>query len=153
MPIDYHSLVTADRWIDLPAPSGPAHLWAGGGLLDDAPVDAATTFAGSAWVSAELDPSFGVTGLRLAPDATTPRHHHDTDGLILVFDGLLRVAWDEPDGTRREQEIGRGAFWVSSAGTAHVVTAGPEGATYGQAWPSGAAAPVTTWYDEGWVAA
>jgi mannose-6-phosphate isomerase-like protein (cupin superfamily) len=147
---DVFSLVDDGGWIDLPLTLSPRYLWADGGTLADAPVDFAKTFGTNMQVATKLDRSFNLNGLRCAPDFAVPRHHHNLDELIIVLAGSFTVRWTE-EGTDRSRTVGAGGFWVSRAGTAYQMTAGPTGVTYTECWPEPMANLLTWWHDEGWV--
>lgn len=144
-------LLTEDGWRDMTVdPSFPSYLWADGGTLADAPVDARKTFDGNMWVALGIDPSFNLNGLRCAPNFSVPRHHHNLDELIVVFGGEFHVNWGA-DGEEGSRTIGPGEFWISKAGTPYLMTAGPQGVTYMETWPEPMAKLETYWHDAGWV--
>lgn len=144
-------LLTADGWRDMGVDqSFPAYFWAEGGPLADAPVDMEKTFVGNMWVNTGIDPAFNLNGLRCAPDFSVPRHHHNLDELIIVFEGQFTVTWGA-DGREGSRTIGPGEFWISRAGTPYLMTAGPEGVTYIETWPAPMAELETYWHDDGWV--
>ena len=47
--------------------------------------------------------------------------------------------------------IGPGEYFLSRAGTPYTMTAGSEGVTYIETWPSPLPKLLTYWHDEGWV--
>lgn len=151
MPIHEFSLVNDKGWMQMPLEVMPTYLWADGGQLADAPVDFAKTFDGNMWLSTEMDPAFNINGLRCAPGFAVPRHHHNLDELIVVFAGQFHVTWTTEDGTEDSRTVGPGEFWISSAGTPYLMTAGPEGVSYTETWPEPMANLLTWWHDEGWV--
>ncbi|PVX63331.1 UNVERIFIED_ORG: hypothetical protein FNL38_1164 [Nocardia globerula] len=152
MAIEYFNLLSEEEgWIDLSVDQDlPSYLWNEGGLLADAPIDMEQTFKGNMWVSNKVDRSFNLNGLRCAPNFSVPRHHHNLDELIIVFEGEFHVAWGQ-DGEEGSQTIGPGEFWISEAGTPYIMTAGPEGVTYIETWPEPMEKLETYWHDAGWV--
>jgi mannose-6-phosphate isomerase-like protein (cupin superfamily) len=148
---DEFKLVGTDGWVDMPLDVTPRYLWADGGTLADAPVDFAKTFGTNMQVSANVDRSFNINGLRCSPNFAVPRHHHNLDELIIVFAGEFTVRWTGPDGEEQRRTVGPGEFWVSRAGTDYQMTAGPDGVTYTECWPEPMADLRTWWHDEGWV--
>ncbi len=148
--IDYFTLLSEDGWIDLPLDIMPSYFWNDGGLLADAPVDFAKTFGGNMQLCTKVDGSFNLNGLRCVPNFAVPRHHHNLDELIIVFAGQFHVAWGK-DGEEGSRTIGPGEFWISSAGTPYIMTAGPEGVTYIETWPEPMDTLETYWHDAGWV--
>lgn len=149
--IESFSLLSDKGWLELPVDqSSPTYFWDEGGLLADAPVDMAKTFEGNMWLSTEVDGSFNLNGLRCAPNFAVPRHHHNVDELIIVFGGQFHVAWGK-DGEEGNRTVGPGEFWISTAGTPYLMTAGPEGVTYVETWPEPMEKLETYWHDAGWV--
>ena len=64
--------------------------------------------------------SFNVLGVKMAPNYTIPRHHHNIDQLVLVHEGEV---WQ---GKRR---FVRGDAYFTRAGHPYSITAGPDGCT------------------------
>ncbi len=139
MPIEFLDLLDADdaaAWEPWPVADDPGR-W---------------RCEGDAWRSTSIDPSFGLTGLRLAPGTTVPPHRHNRSLLVLVFDGSLEVAHreisDDAAAALPEVEtasLGAGQFCVVDAETEHRLSAGPDGATILTSWPLRAPELVTTW--------
>ncbi|WP_038169783.1 cupin domain-containing protein [Tomitella biformata] len=152
MAIEYFNLLAAEEgWGDLSVdPTMPSYLWNDGGSLADAPVDMEKTFKGNMRVCRQVDSDFNLNGLRCAPGFSVPRHHHNLDELIIVLGGEFHVAWGK-DGEEGSKTIGAGEFWISRAGTPYIMTAGPEGVTYLETWPSPMSELSTSWHDEGWA--
>ena len=100
-------------------------------------------------ISTKVDRSFNLNGLRCTPGFTVPRHHHNLNELIIVFDGEFTVEWGE-QGEARSRRVGPGEFWISDAGTAYMMTAGPAGVTYIETWPEPVASLKTYWHEGGW---
>jgi mannose-6-phosphate isomerase-like protein (cupin superfamily) len=132
----------------------PSYFWKDGGLLADAPVDFAETFGGAMWVTTKpIDiPRFNRNPLRVRPHFTVPRHHHNVDEMLFVFAGeySIEYGYDEPGGPRTVR-VGPGEVFLSRAGTAYTMTAGPEGVTYIETWPRPLEELETVWHDVGWV--
>jgi quercetin dioxygenase-like cupin family protein len=150
VPIDFFDLLGGEGWERLAVDqTSPGYFWDEGGLLADAPVDMAATFEGGMLVSTRVDRSFNLNGLRCAPGFTVPRHHHNLRELIIVFGGEFTVEYGDrgEEGCRR---VGPGEFWISDAGTAYLMTAGPEGVTYIETWPEPVALLETYWHEGGW---
>ena len=103
---------------------------------------------GGAWQSTRIDPSFGLTAIRLAPGATVAAHRHNRSLLLLVFEGSLAVTHrevtDEP-ADEATVDLHAAQFCVIDAETVHRLTAGPDGATYLSSWPLRAPELLTTW--------
>ncbi len=140
MPIEFLDLLDADdaaAWEPWPVAGDPAR-W---------------RCEGDAWRSTKIDPSFGLTGLRLAPGTTVPPHRHNRSLLVLVFRGTLEVTHRETgDPTASPDETARlraGQFCVIDAETEHRLTAGPDGTTILTSWPLRAPELVTTWESAG----
>ncbi|WP_344414138.1 hypothetical protein [Pseudonocardia ailaonensis] len=151
MAIEEFSLVDGDGWTDMPLTLQDSYLWVEtDGLLADAPVDFAKTFGTNMTVSTRVDPAFNINGLRCTPNFAVPKHHHNMDELIIVFGGSFTVTWEE-DGQEQSRTIGPGEFWISRAGTAYQMTAGPDGVSYTETWPESQVNLRTWWYDECWV--
>ncbi len=134
MPIEFLDLLDADD-------DGAWRPW---------PPDDAAHVDGPAWHATRIDPSFDLTGVRLATGVTVQRHHHNRSLLVLVFAGELTVSWsDEDSDSDSEQHAGlrAGQFCVIDADTEHRLTAGTDGATYLTSWPLEAPELITTWED------
>jgi hypothetical protein len=63
--------------------------------------------------------SFNVLGVKLAPDFTIPRHHHNIDQLVLVHEGEVWLG---------NQCFRPGDAYFTRAEHPYSITAGPEGA-------------------------
>jgi hypothetical protein len=154
MAIVFDNLVTDDGWelMSLDQQNDPRYFWNDGGLLADAPVDFRKTFADNMWRTTKpIDvPGFNRNPLRVRPDFVVPRHYHNLDEMILVFDGQYSIDYGEGD-EQGVQVVGPGQFFISRAGTPYTMTAGPEGVTYIETWPVPVGKLETTWYDVGWV--
>ncbi|MBV9661664.1 MAG: hypothetical protein JO337_10955 [Acidimicrobiales bacterium] len=70
------------------------------------------------WTSYIDAGAFNLLGVKLAPDFTIPRHHHNLHQLVLVHEGEI---WQ---GALR---FGPGDAYFTRAGHPYSVTAGPEG--------------------------
>ena len=138
MPIEFLDLLDADdaAWVPYSPPEGSGVQGSSGPHLD-----------GEAWQSTRIDPSFGLTGIRLAPGTTVASHRHNRSLLLLVFEGSLAVTHHELDDPADEATVSLGAaqFCVIDADTVHRLTAGPDGATYLSSWPLRAPELDTTW--------
>jgi mannose-6-phosphate isomerase-like protein (cupin superfamily) len=132
--------------------SNPKYFWTDGTLLADAPVDFAATFNGAMWVTLKpIDvPAFNRNPLRVRPNFVVPRHHHNMDEMIFVFEGEYHIEHGEP-GSEETIRVGPGEFFLSRAGTPYTMTAGPEGVTYIETWPESVTTLETVWHDVGWV--
>jgi hypothetical protein len=152
VPIEFIDLVGDDGWEPMGVnQDSPTYHWIDGGLLKDAPVDMEATFNGAMWVNKKIDPAFSFNGLRCRPNFMVPKHHHNQDELIIINGGQFTVEWETPDGETGKETFTRGGFWISSAGTAYTMTAGPEGVTYTEQWNRPPSELQTTWHDVGWV--
>jgi len=160
VPIEFLDLLGGGGWEPLPVDVGPAAVWSEGGSLAEAPVDVEATFRGALWRATDVDPTFGLTGVRVRDGFRIPVHHHDRSLLLIVFGGTLAVdtaAGCGPDadvGSFESVDLGDGQYCVLEAGTAFSLTAGPEGVTFLASWPQGAPEPGTCWHpDPAWVPA
>ena len=108
------------------------------------------TFKDAMFVQSKIDRAFNLNGLRCRPNFTVPRHHHNLDELIIVIGGSFTLEWGE-EGEGGKETFGPGEFWVSDAGTAYLMTAGPEGVTYTEQWPKPVTELRTWWHEAGWV--
>jgi hypothetical protein len=115
------------------------------------PVDMAKTFDGKMQLSTNEDRSFNLNGLRCVPTFTVPRHHHNLDELIIVFGGQFHVSWGRDGEEEGSHTIGPGEFWISTAGTPYIMTAGPVGITYIETWPEPSEKLETYWHHDGRV--
>ena len=147
MPIEFLDILDDEGWVARPVdPTAPGARWSEGGLLAEAPVDVAATFAGRS-ESTAIDPTFALDGIRLAPGSTVPRHHHDQQVLRIVFGGAFEVRSDD-----EVANVGAGQFCVVDADTVNSLVAGPEGVTYTESWHLEAPPATTTWHpDPAWV--
>jgi mannose-6-phosphate isomerase-like protein (cupin superfamily) len=115
-------------------------------------VDFAATFDGAMWVTTKpIDiPRFNRNPLRVRPGFTVPRHHHNVDEMLFVFAGEYSIEhYDHGEPTT--VLVGPGEVFLSRAGTAYTMTAGPEGVTYIETWPRPVRELETVWHDFGWV--
>lgn len=154
MPLEFASLVDDAGWVpmNLDQQNSPTYLWADGGLLADAPVDFAATFAQNMWtftLPIHL-PWFNRNPLRVVPNFMVPRHEHNIDETIVVFKGEYVIEYGEGEDLRSVR-VGPGNFFTSRAGTPYTMTAGPEGVTYIETWGVPVTRLKTVWYDHGWV--
>lgn len=94
----------------------PQYFWNDGGLLRDAPVDFAATFDGAMWVTTKpIDvPHFNRNPLRVRPDFTVPRHHHNVDEMLFVLAGEYHIELDEA-GEPQTVRVGPGDVFLSRA--------------------------------------
>jgi mannose-6-phosphate isomerase-like protein (cupin superfamily) len=168
VPIEFLDLLGDGGWEPLaPDADAPGARWSEGGALGDAPVDLAATFGGAVWRATRIDPTFGLTGIRLREGFRVPLHHHDHALVLIVFAGSCTVATELGCGSAESAdhaavhesaaegaELGAGQFCVIDAGTAYSLAAGSEGATFLASWAQGAESPVTCWHpDPGWARA
>ena len=134
MAIEHFSLLSEEGWVDGSVDQiCPTNLWNEEGAPVDASADLERTFKGQVRISSLVDKSFHLNGIRCAPNSSIPRRHSNLDGLVIVFGGQLTVTWEEGADTH-SNTIGPGEFWTVTAGTVHVMTAGPEGVTYLETW-------------------
>lgn len=151
----FGDLLDGAQWTPMPLEQqqNPRYSWKDGGLLADAPVDFAATFDGGMWLAtAPIDlPRFNRNPLRVRPHFTVPRHHHNVDEMLFVFAGEYSIEYDEEDGSTSTVVVRAGEVFVSRAGTAYTMTAGPEGVTYIETWPRPVKELETVWHDKGWV--
>jgi mannose-6-phosphate isomerase-like protein (cupin superfamily) len=144
----------------------PRYFWWEGGLLADAPVDFKLTFAqnmfsGTTVTGFEEDEgpeegkpidvvAFNRNPLKVVPNFTVPRHHHNIDETIIVFQGEYHI--DHGEGADRQTTVVKpGNFFTSRAGTPYTMTSGPEGVIYIETWGVPVKELKTVWYDVGWV--
>ena len=153
--ITFGDLLDDEDWIPLLSrdeQSNPNYFWVDGTPLAEAPVDFAATFGGSMWMSRKPIEvrNFNRNPLRVRPHFTVPRHHHNLDEMILVFQGEYHI--DHGEGADAETvRVGPGEFFLSRAGTPYTMTAGPDGVTYIETWPEPVPKLQTYWHDVGWV--
>ena len=148
------SLLDDDGWVPMPLDQqhNPSYYWEDGRLLADAPVDFAATFDGAMWVTGKpIDVrAFNRNPLRVRPHFVVPRHRHNVDETIFVFDGEYTIEHgdvDNPDSVL----VAPGCFFTSRAGTPYTMKAGPKGVTYLETWGVPLVKLKTVWYDFGWV--
>jgi mannose-6-phosphate isomerase-like protein (cupin superfamily) len=155
MPLVHASLISDDNWVPMRIDTGqddPRYMWWEGGTLKDAPVDFAKTFAQNMFSCAKPInvPRFNRNPLRVVPNFVVPRHHHNIDETIIVFQGEYYI--DHGEGADRQTTVVKpGNFFTSRAGTPYTMTAGPEGVTYIETWGCPVPELKTVWYAEGWV--
>jgi mannose-6-phosphate isomerase-like protein (cupin superfamily) len=155
MPFSVDSLLTDTDWIPMSLAGqqeSPAYFWEDGGLLKDAPVDFAATFAENMWVSTKPIQflTFYRNPLKVVPNFLVPRHLHNIDETIIVLKGEYKIQFGDP--AEDEHVIVKpGCFFTSRAGTPYTMTAGPEGVTYIETWGTPVTSLKTVWYDYGWV--
>src|SRR6478735_7682044 len=152
--ITFADLLDEQDWVPLALDqqSFPSYLWADGGTLADAPVDFAATFDGAMWMSRKpIDiPAFNRNPLRVRPHFVVPRHHHNFDEMLFVFQGEYHIEHGDGDEAQTVR-VGPGDCFLSRAGTPYTMTAGPEGVVYIETWPKPVRQLETTWHDVGWV--
>jgi mannose-6-phosphate isomerase-like protein (cupin superfamily) len=158
MTVVHGNLISDDGWISLVEAmpnqgDAPTYLWAGGGLLRDAPVDFNATFADNMLICTKpIDvPGFGRNPLRNAPNFTVPRHEHNIDETMIVFQGEQLVNFGDDDDPESVL-VKPGCFFTSRAGTPYTMTSGPEGVTYIETSGVSGRFLKTIWHDHGWVA-
>ncbi|MFI6466997.1 cupin domain-containing protein [Streptomyces sp. NPDC050538] len=154
MTLTFGDLVEDADWVPmgLEQQGHPQYFWNDGGLLRDAPVDFAATFDGAMWVTTKpIEVArFNRNPLRVRPDFTVPRHHHNVDEMLFVFAGEYHIEHYE-SGEPQTVRVGPGDIFLSRAGTPYTMTAGPEGVTYIETWPKPVRELETYWHDVGWV--
>ena len=155
MGITFASLVDGNDWVPMELDTqsqSPVYYWADGGLLRDSPADFKATFAENMFMTTKPInvPAFNRNPLKTVPNFVVPRHHHNMDEMIFVFQGEYSI--DHGEGDDREITVVKpGECFLSRAGTPYTMTAGPEGVTYIETWPRPVTELETTWYDVGWV--
>jgi mannose-6-phosphate isomerase-like protein (cupin superfamily) len=154
VPLTFGDLVADEDWV-LMSPDqqdNKSYFWKDGGLLADAPVDFAKTFAENMFVTTKpIDvPRFNRNPLRVVPNFTVPRHHHNMDEMLFVFAGEYHIEHYE-SGEPEVVTVRPGEVFLSRAGTPYTMTAGPEGVTYIETWPRPVRELQTVWHDFGWV--
>ena len=155
MGIHFDSLVDHHDWTPMELERqqfNPSYFWFDGRPLKDAPVDFVATFDSAMWGSHQsIDVgAFNRNPLKVRPNFTVPRHHHNMDEMILVFAGQYSIEHGDEDNP--ETTVVRpGEFFLSRAGTPYTMTAGPEGVIYIETWPNPVSTLETVWYDVGWV--
>ncbi len=157
MKLVHASLVSDDGWVSLVQAmphqcDAATYLWVGGGLLKDAPVDFNATFADNMFICTKpIDvASFGRNPLRNVPNFTVPRHEHNIDETVIVFQGEQLVEFGDVDNPESVL-VKAGCSFTSRAGTPYTMTAGPEGVTYIETSGVSGALLKTIWHDHGWV--
>ncbi len=158
MPLVHANLVDDDDWVSMtknatsPQENQPSYLWGPGGYLRDAPVDFQATFADNMLVAKKpIDvPGFNRNPLRCVPNFTVPRHEHNIDETIIVFQGEYRIEFGE-EGKEEAVVVKPGNFFTSRAGTPYTMISGPEGVTYIETWGVSVKLLKTVWYERGWV--
>jgi mannose-6-phosphate isomerase-like protein (cupin superfamily) len=151
------NLVTDEGWVSMTAGRSdeelipPTYLWGPGGLLSDAPIDFRATFADNMLTCRKpIDfPAFNRNPLRCVPNFTVPRHEHNIDETIIVFQGEYKIEFGENDA--ESVIVKPGCFFTSRAGTPYTMTSGPEGVTYIETWGVSVKHLKTVWYERGWV--
>jgi mannose-6-phosphate isomerase-like protein (cupin superfamily) len=151
----YDNLLTEADWVPMELENqatNPTYYWADGGLLRDSPADFVATFGQNMFTTTKPInvPSFNRNPLKVVPHFVVPRHHHNMDEMIFVFQGEYSI--DHGEGDERQVTVVKpGQCFLSRAGTAYTMTSGPEGVTYIETWPRSVRELETTWYDVGWV--
>jgi hypothetical protein len=154
MAITFGFLIDDPDWtpMSIDQQSNPTYFWIDGRPLADAPGDFRATFDGAMWRGPRaIDvPGFNRNPLKVRPNFTVPRHHHNMDEMILVFAGEYSI--DHGEGAERAvTRVCPGQFFVSRAGTPYTMTAGSEGVIYIETWPERVGKLETTWHDVGWI--
>jgi mannose-6-phosphate isomerase-like protein (cupin superfamily) len=157
MTLVHADLVSDEGWVSMvqanPVNGESDHyLWHGGGYLRDAPVDFNATFADNMLICKKpIDvPGFNRNPLRNVPNFTVPRHEHNIDETIIVFQGEYKIEFGDVDNPE-SVVVKPGNFFTSRAGTPYTMTSGPEGVTYIETWGVPVGRLRTLWYAEGWV--
>jgi hypothetical protein len=156
MAITFSTLVDGQDWapMSLDQQNHPKYFWKEyGSLLADAPVSFEETFRDAMWVTQKpIDvPGFNRNPLRVRPNYTVPRHYHNMDEMIMVFEGYYDIVHDDENGNEITRRVGPGEFFISRAGTPYTMIAGPEGVVYIETWPKPVTTLETVWLDVGWV--
>jgi quercetin dioxygenase-like cupin family protein len=146
--IEFFDLNAAEGWAPVSFdPPASSELWAGGGLLADAPVNAAKTLDGARWVSERVDSDFVMAGARWKGNFTTPWHTHNLRQLIIIMGGELTIESETGD----VETIHLGEFVIIPAEEKVRFTTGSEAASYVETWPVWVQR-FTTWHPgDGWV--
>ncbi len=146
--IEFFDLNAAEGWAPVSYDSpGSSELWADGGLLADAPVDAAKTLNGARWNSERVDSDFVMAGARWKADFTTPWQSHNLRQLLIIMGGELTIESETGD----KGTIGLGEYVIVPAGEKVRLTSGAEGVSYVETWPVWVQR-FTTWYPgDGWA--
>lgn len=154
MSLAHASLISDDGWIpmSLDQQNNPSYLWWEGGLLADAPIDFAATFANNMYVTTKpIDlPGFNRNPLRVVPNFTVPRHLHNIDETIVIFQGEYVIEYGDEDNLE-SVHLTPGSFFTSRAGTPYTMIAGPEGVTYIETWTVPVTRLKTVWHQRGWI--
>jgi mannose-6-phosphate isomerase-like protein (cupin superfamily) len=155
MTFSVDSLVRDAEWVPLRVAGqqdNPTYLWEDGGTIKDAPIDYEATFGGNMFTSSKpLDiPAFNRNLLKTVPNWTVPRHLHNIDETIVVFQGEYKIQYDDP-AENKFVIVKPGNVFVSRAGTPYTMTAGPEGVVYIETWGVPVTNLKTVWFDYGWV--
>jgi len=114
--------------------------------------DFAATFAENMFVTTKpIDVAhFNRNPLKVVPNFVVPKHHHNMDEMIFVFEGEYNIEHGDP-GEETTTRVGPGQFFLSRAGTPYTMTSGPEGVIYIETWPNPVSTLQTVWHDVGWV--
>ncbi|WP_024793581.1 cupin domain-containing protein [Tomitella biformata] len=152
MTLIFGDLVDDSDWVPIGLNVLPSYYWNDGGTLADSPVDFVATFSGNMFVTTKpIEMSrFNRNPLRVLPGFVVPRHHHNMDEMLFVLAGEYSIEYDEGD-ELRTAKVRPGEFFISRAGTAYTMTAGPEGVTYIETWPRSVTELETFWHDFGWT--
>jgi mannose-6-phosphate isomerase-like protein (cupin superfamily) len=150
------SLLSEDGWVPMTLKGqqeNPNYYWWEGGMLADAPVDFAATFAENMFVTTKpIDVAgFNRNPLKVVPNFTVPRHFHNIDETIIVFQGEYLIEYGEDEGKQESVVVKPGNFFTSRAGTPYTMTSGPEGVTYIETWGVPVRSLRTVWHQRGWV--
>lgn len=147
MPIEFFDLLDDEGWEPRSIDAADAGFrWSEGGALAEAPVDVIATFDGARQVATGIDPTFGLTGIRLRAGFHVPRHRHDEQVLRIVFGGSFEIVTDD-----ETIAVSAGGFCTIDD-EVHAIVAGLGGVTYTESWHLEASDVITTWYpDPAWV--
>jgi len=152
--ITFADLLDGQDWtpMNLDQQSNPSYFWVDGRPLADAPGDFRATFDGAMETTLKpIDvPGFNRNPLRVIPNFTVPKHHHNLDEMIFVFQGEYNIEHGD-EANPQTTRVRPGEFFLSRAGTPYTMTAGPEGVTYIETWPKPVSTLETVWHDVGWV--
>jgi quercetin dioxygenase-like cupin family protein len=146
--IEFFDLNDTEGWepVTFNAPN-QNELWAGGGLLADAPVDVAKTLNGTRQHSLRVDSDFVMAGARWKPDFTTPWFSSNLRQLFVIIGGELTIESETSD----KKTIALGEFVIIPADEKVRITTGSEGVVYVETWPVWVQ-QYTTWHPgDGWV--
>jgi hypothetical protein len=103
------------RTVDMPPDGGPNDF---PGIIRES-IDLHEYFYGRLDTAIPFNSNeFSILAMRLAPNFTIPRHFHETDQLVFVWQGSARQG---------NRPFNQGDAYFTPANTAYSLTAGPEG--------------------------